>query len=160
MSYFQVPCQHGQLQCATCMPQWRQRGAGRIDQEWQSTASSSGQSSSSTASSTPMPPQQHVPLATEADDAATNPLALTFPSPMQSSAQNRLQIRQRFDDLHMYVRMQPEGLMHSLINWNNLGECQATLAPFSTMNHCILRTPHLSCVQQLQLWILCKSSNR
>ena len=106
MAYSQAPCKaHGVVQCPGCIPQWQRQGisatpsSSRLTQGWQSTSSSSRQSPLSTGLSTPIEPPQYVPpVGTE--DAGVGTTALTFPSPMQSSAQNRQQIQQRFDDLH------------------------------------------------------------
>ena len=106
MAYNQAPCRaHGVVGCPGCVPQWQLQGASaassssRRSPGWQSTGSSSRQSPSSAGSSMPIESYQHVPPA-GTWNAGTETAALTFPSSMQSSAQNRHQIQQRFDDLH------------------------------------------------------------
>lgn len=110
MSYSQVPCMHGyvdQLLCPSCMPQWQRRDPSTMPlgaysgEEWQRKSTPTARPASSARSSMSIPREQPASDAAEAADAGTDDLALSFPSQMQASVQNRQQIQQRFDDLHM-----------------------------------------------------------
>jgi hypothetical protein len=66
-------------------------------------------------------------------DAGAEATTLTFPSPMLSSTQNRRQIQQKFDDLHMGVSSNARAIFNYQALDSTNTELRATISALDTM---------------------------
>lgn len=140
MAYNQIQCAlHGRQQCRSCMPHLQQRrisalhGHSHIDQEQPHAPSNLDQCSSAAGPPAWNTPEQHALRATGSMHAGAEATALTFPSPMQSSTQNRRQIQQRFDDLHMGVSSNARAIFNYQALDSTNTELRATISALDTM---------------------------